>query len=80
MLAPKFGHRTVLYEMIKGVTSLLHIGGDPGHSFPDKLPIERWDIDGPVMKQQNSTLILDSYTAFPEIFPVSSSFCNSTLI
>ena len=80
MLAPKFGHRSVMYEMIKGVTSVLHIGGDPGDGFPDQVPIERWDMDGPGMHRQNSTLILNSYTSFPEIFAVSSSFCNTTMI
>ena len=78
MLAPRMGHQTVMYEASQGVTSLLHIGGDSGEGREsNKLPIERWDLRGNyVLDKQNSTLVLDTYKLYPEVFAVSSSFCN----
>ena len=78
LLAPRYGHQTVMYEASKGVNTLLHIGGDGGGGKAGNyLPIERWDLRGNyVLDKQNSTLVLDFYKFYPEVFAVSSSFCT----
>ena len=80
LLAPRFGHRSVVYQAVLGINSILHIGGT-GIGTP--LHIERWDlIESPNYPEHiklNSTLILDQYTSYPEIFYTTSNFCNSTL-
>jgi len=63
---------------MKGTKTILHIGGA---GLVDQMHIERWDLpagNGKIAKS-NSSLILDQYTSFPEIFQTDSTFCNSTL-
>lgn len=79
LLSARFGHRSIIYEIRPKIISVLHIGGDGTKASKGLLPIERWDLGqtskDPVM-MINSTLILDNYVSFPEIFNVSSKFCT----
>ena len=66
------GHRTIYQNLYSGYETFIHVGGF-GEQF-----FEKWQVRSNILEGQlNSTVTIENYNLYPEIFEVSDNFLDS---